>query len=582
MLRIFLFIVLQLLPSTVLAEASADKKFENFLEELWEDRLRDSPEWATSIGDDRYNDRWSDVSLAFQKTAKEKTEKFFEKLQSINRASLSRKQQINYDLLRYQFENMIEGFDYPSEFLVFDQMGNWTNELPQTLKEMPQRNEKDLQNIIKRLKGVPLYIAQIEESLRAGLAQGITPPAVTLAPISQQFAKMVVKDENNPLLAVFRENSISIKKNLHDKYKKQALNVLEKEVLPKIQAFTEFYEKEYIPKARKTIGWSDLPNGKRWYQYRVKYFTTLDKSAEEIHQIGLTEVARIRSEMQKVLTKLKFKGSLEEFNDTLRNDPQHFFDDPEKLLAGYRDIAKRADPELMKLFGLLPRTPYGVLPIPEHQAPGSPTAYYQPGDLNAGRAGFFLANTSNLKARPKYEMEALTLHEAVPGHHLQLSLAREMENVPKFRRHYFSTAFIEGWGLYAESLGEMMGFYKDPYSKYGQLTYEMWRAIRLVVDTGLHTKGWSRDQAIEYFLKNSGKAKADVIAEVDRYIVWPGQALAYKIGELKIKSLRKEAEKRLGDKFDIRKFHDELLGQGALPLKVLESHMRAWMQEHKK
>jgi len=340
-----------------------------------------------------------------------------------------------------------------------------------------------------------------------------------------------------------------------------------------------FMENEYIPAARKTIAMGDLPNGKAWYAYNVKQSTTTDLTPEQIHEIGLSEVKRIRSEMDEIIKSVDFEGTFEEFLDFLRTDPQFYHETKEDLLREYRDIAKRADPELMKLFGRLPRTPYGVIPIPSYAEKSQTTAYYQRGSVEAGRPGNFFANTYALETRPRWEMEALTLHEAVPGHHLQLALQDELEEMPWFRRVGGYTGFIEGWGLYSESLGVEMGFYKDPYSKFGQLTYEMWRAIRLVVDTGMHQLGWTRQQAIDYFMKNAGKQEHDVIVEVDRYIVWPGQALAYKIGELKIKELRAYATNALGDDFDIRAFHDEVLGKGALPLSVLDANIRAWVKE---
>ncbi len=310
--------------------------------------------------------------------------------------------------------------------------------------------------------------------------------------------------------------------------------------------------------------------------------TTTDLTPQQIHDIGLREVARIRAEMEALIPTTGFQGSFDEFVRFLRTDPRFFFDKPEDLVSAYRDIAKRADPELTRLFGRLPRLPYGVIAVPAYAEKSTTTAYYEGGAPAAGRPGYYFVNTYDLKARPKWEMEALTLHEAVPGHHLQTALAQEMEGVPEWRRHDDHTAFTEGWGLYAESLGGEMGFYQDPYSKFGQLTYEMWRAVRLVVDTGMHSLGWSRDRAIEYFKANAPKTEHDIVVEIDRYIVWPGQALAYKIGELKIKELRALAEKELGAKFDVRAFHDEVLGRGSVPLDVLDAKIRGWIAEQKR
>jgi uncharacterized protein (DUF885 family) len=321
-----------------------------------------------------------------------------------------------------------------------------------------------------------------------------------------------------------------------------------------------------------------LPNGEAWYAYNVRQRTTTDLTPEQIHQIGLDEVKRIRGEMEAIIEAVEFEGNFSEFLVFLRTDPQFYHTTKEGLLREYRDIAKRADPELMKVFGKLPRTPYGVIAVPSYAEKSQTTAYYQRGSIEAGRPGYFYANTYALDTRPRWEMEALTLHEAMPGHHLQLALQDELENMPWFRRVGGYTGFVEGWGLYSESLGEEMGFYKDPYSKFGQLTYEMWRAIRLVVDTGMHHLGWSRQQAIDFFKENAGKQEHDIIVEIDRYIVWPGQALAYKIGELKIKELRAWSTAELGDQFDIRAFHDTVLGNGAVPLDVLEANVKHWVR----
>ncbi|HYD83162.1 MAG TPA: DUF885 domain-containing protein, partial [Opitutus sp.] len=333
----------------------------------------------------------------------------------------------------------------------------------------------------------------------------------------------------------------------------------------------------YIPAARETTAAVDLPDGEAWYRHQIKVMTSTELDARQIHEIGLAEVARIRAEMERVKTESGFEGTLEAFFVHLRTAPEFYFTDAEELVRAYRDIAKRADPLLIKFFKTLPRTPYGVLPVPSYAEQSQTTAYYYPGSPEAGRPGYFFANTYALHTRPKWEMEALTLHEAVPGHHLQIALAQELPNVPEFRKWGGYTAFVEGWGLYAEHLGEEMGFYADPYSKFGQLTYEMWRAVRLVVDTGLHALGWTREEAIEYFAKNASKSEHDIVVEIDRYLVWPGQALAYKLGELKIKELRARATKELGAKFDVREFHDEVLRHGAVPLSVLEDNIDAWV-----
>jgi uncharacterized protein (DUF885 family) len=337
-----------------------------------------------------------------------------------------------------------------------------------------------------------------------------------------------------------------------------------------------------VPACRESISAAALPDGEAWYAHEVRRHTTTGLPPVEIHEIGQAEVARLRGAMEEVIRTTRFSGGFGAFNEFLRTDPRFFFTTAEELLVAYRDIAKRADPELVRLFGTLPRLPYGVVAVPDHEAPSTTTAYYLRGSLEAGRPGLFYANTYDLAARPRWEMEALTLHEAVPGHHLQIALAAELEGLPEFRRMgEASTAYVEGWGLYAESLGEELGFYTDPFARFGQLTYEMWRAVRLVVDTGIHALGWTRDQALQVFRENTGKADHDISVEVDRYISWPGQALAYKIGELKLKELRAFAAAELGDRFDVRAFHDHVLGAGALPLDVLDARMRAWVAQRR-
>jgi uncharacterized protein (DUF885 family) len=357
----------------------------------------------------------------------------------------------------------------------------------------------------------------------------------------------------------------------------QAKKIYTSALAPAFQKLHDYVASTYLSACRENIAATALPNGAAAYAFHVRWQTTADLTPQQIHEIGLSEVKRIRAEMDKVIASVNFKGSFHEFTEFLRTDPQFYYDKPDDLVNGYRIITKKIDPELAHEFGKLPRLPYGVCPIPDFKAPSQTTAYYQGGSPAVGRPGCYFVNTYNLKARPKFEMEALSLHEAVPGHHLQLSLGQEMENVPEFRKHVGYSAFVEGWALYGESLGEELGLYKDPYSKFGQLSYEMWRAVRLVVDTGMHSMGWTREQAIRFFNDNTGKTNQDITVEVDRYLVWPGQALAYKLGQLKIRELRTAAESKLGPKFDVRKFHDAVLESGSLPLRVLDGHVRSWI-----
>jgi uncharacterized protein (DUF885 family) len=361
----------------------------------------------------------------------------------------------------------------------------------------------------------------------------------------------------------------------------EATQALHEKVVPAFTKLHAFMTQTYLPAARESIGMSELPDGPAWYAYEARVETTTDLTPAQIHEIGLAEVKRIRGEMDAVIAQTGFKGNLAEFAKYIRSDPRFFYTNKDDLLNAYRVQAKLVDPELSRLFGKLPRLQYGVMAIPAYSEKSQTSAYYQPGSPEIGRPGYFNVNTYALNMRPKWEMEVLAFHESVPGHHLQISLAQEMDDMPEFRKHAGYTAFVEGWALYSEGLGSELGFYQDPYSKFGQLNFEVWRAIRLVVDTGLHSLHWTRQQAIDYFRENSAKTDQDITVEVDRYIVWPGQALAYKIGQLKIKELRAYAAQELGQKFDLREFHDHVLDGGARPLDVLDHRIRTWVAEKK-
>jgi len=445
---------------------------------------------------------------------------------------------------------------------------------------MPHETVADYEDMLARLEALPTAVEQTLALLQDGLKRGYAPPKITLRDVPKQLVDLIPAEPMaSALLQPFTAFPAGFPETERARLIDRAKSLYTGTVAPAFQKLHAYLAATYIPACRESIAASALPNGAANYAFRVRFETTTSLTPQQIHQIGLAEVKRIHSEMEKVIAASGFKGGFHEFTEFLRTDPRFFYDKPEDLINGYRIIAKRIDPELANLFGKLPRLPYGVTPVPEFKAPSQTTAYYQSGAPKVGRPGWYFVNAYKLNARPKWEMEALSLHESVPGHHLQISLAQELEGVPEFRKHAGYTAFVEGWGLYAESLGEEIGMYKDPYSKFGQLAYEMWRAVRLVVDTGMHSMGWTRQQAIDFFRENTGKTDQDITVEVDRYIVWPGQALAYKIGQLKIRELRTEAEKKLGVKFDERKFHDAVLENGAVPLSVLEAHMKRWTEE---
>ncbi len=568
---------------------AADKSLEDeqrlwqLFDANWKYQMIASPESATWRGYPGQNHRWSDLSLQALNKGKEVDRQTLKTVLSIKRSKLSVANQLNYDLFRRNAEMAVEGHRFPGEYLVINQMEGLPRDVPSMIEMMPRSNIEDYEAVLSRLSGVPKLVDQTIVLLEEGMTRGIVPPRIPLRTLSGQVIGQIQEEAfASPMLSHFKSFPETISPNQQARLKKAAENVYLTEVKPAMNRLHVYLRDKYVPKCRDVVGRSALPNGLKWYDYMIRHYTTMSLTPDEIHDIGLSEVKRIRSEMEAIKDQVGFNGDLSRFFEFLRTDSRFYYDTADQLLAGYRDICKRADPELIKLFRKLPRQPYGVVPIPAYIEKSVTTAYYQPGSNEAGRAGFFFANTYDLKSRPKWEMEALALHEAVPGHHLQLAIADEIEGLPEFRKYGRYTGYVEGWGLYSESLGEEMGFYMDPYSKFGQLTYEIWRAIRLVVDTGIHAKGWSRKQAIDFFKANAGKTEHDIVVEVDRYIVWPGQALAYKLGELKIKQLRARASSKLGDDFDIRSFHDEILWNGALPLSILEKRIDNWIISQEK
>jgi len=555
----------------------------NQLDEDWKYWMTQYPELATSIGYPGQNMRWTDYSQPAIDARAGYLKKSFERLSAIDRTQLAPEDQINYDLYRDLLETAVKGLDFHNDALPIrgviphnllmpmNQLEGIQQDIARTFAIMPAETREDYENIILRLQRIGLLVDQTIALMEQGIAAGMTPPRVTFREVPDQIKAQIFEDPlKSPMLEAFTKTLVSIPETERASLTGRAAAAYRQVVVPGFTKLHDFLVSRYLPACREATDVRALPSGASMYAYNVKWHTTTDKTPQEIHEIGLAEVKRIRAEMDKVIAQSGFKGSYEDFKKFLRTSPQFYFKDAPSLLAAYRDIAKRADPELARLFGRLPQTPYGVKPVPDAIAPSQTTAYYDPGSFVAARSAYMFANTYKLEARPKWEMEALTMHEAVPGHHIQISLAQEMQGLPEFRKNSSYTAFVEGWALYAESLGEEMGFYQDPYSKFGQLTYEMWRAIRLVVDTGLHSMGWTRDQAIDFFRANAAKTDQDIIVEVDRYIVWPGQALGYKMGQLKIRELRTSAERRLGSRFDIRRFHDVVLGHGAVPLDVLE------------
>lgn len=559
----------------------AARRLHELFEREWESSLRENPLRASSLGDRRYNDRWPDVSLEAIERRHQHRQQVLRELAAIPFEALSETDQLNYTLFRKQYEQEVEEHPFRWYLLPLNQRGGI-----QTAHEIADQirftTVKDFEDWIARLRSFPLYMDQTIALLREGIRAGLVHPRIILERIPEQIAAHIVdRPEDSLFFAPFRNFPEGIPAKEQERLVAAAKAAIRDSVVPAFRQFQQFFLHEYLPAGPQRVGIWQFPRGKEMYAFFARRYTTTNLTPEQIHEIGQREVRRIRAEMEQVIARTGFQGSFEDFLTFLRTDPRFYYRTPEELLAAYRALAKQIDPTLVKLFRRLPRVPYGVEPIPDQIAPATTTAYYRPPAADGSRAGTYFVNLYRPEVRPKYEMEALSIHEAVPGHHLQIALAMELGELPAFRRYGGYTAFVEGWALYSESLGEELGFYRDPYSKFGQLTYEMWRAVRLVVDTGMHYLGWTRQQAIDFFKANAGKAEHDIVNEIDRYIAWPGQALAYKIGELKIKELRALAARELGERFDVREFHDVVLGSGAVPLDVLEAQVRRWIAQKK-
>lgn len=562
-------------------QSGAGKTLNDFFESEWTYEMEQNPVRASFLGDRRWNDRWGDRSLEAYRKREAHTSDALAGLVKIDRAQLSKTDQLNYDLFKKDLESDIEEARFRAYLMPINQRGG-----PQTLDELGERLRfetiKDYEDWVARLRAFPVLIEQQIALMREGARTHVMWPKVVLNRVPAQIDKQLVsKPEESPFFKPLTKFPPAISSPDRDRLTKAAGEAIASGVIPSFQKLKKFFVDEYLPAAFDQVGVWQMPQGSEYYAHLTRRHTTTALTPEEIHEKGVSEVARIRGEMQGILGKVGFKGTLPEFFTKLRTDPQFFYKTPEELLEAYRAMAKRIDPNLVKVFKTLPRTPYGVTPIPDKIAPDTTTAYYNQPAADGSRAGVYFVNLYKPETRPKWEMMALSLHEAVPGHHLQIALAQELGDIPKFRRYGSYTAFSEGWGLYAESLGEEMGLYDDPYSKFGQLTYEMWRAVRLVVDTGMHQMKWDRQRAINFFMENAPKSENDIVNEIDRYISMPGQALAYKIGELKIKELRAHARRDIGENFDIREFHDAVLLSGAVPLDVLERNIATWIATKK-
>jgi uncharacterized protein (DUF885 family) len=549
-------------------QTQIDPNLQAIIDQSWAVNLAYSPMLAASLGDASAAGMLDDLSAQTLAKKYQQTLENLKKLKQLDRKPLSKSDVINAKILQDQLQNEVDLYRFHDHYLPITAESGFHAYIASIAKARFSSVE-DYQHYLAKLKQLPRHFSQQIYWLKQGLAAGITPAKVTLKGFEDSISAFIVPVEASGYFTPFTHYPDHFSASEKETLTKQGRATVAQIVLPLYQQFYDFMTQEYIPNARINIAASALPDGSAFYQNRVEYYTTLPMTADEVHQLGLQEVARIRAEMEQVIKDVDFKGSFADFLTFLRTDPQFYPKTANELLKEAAFIAKKADAILPKYFGNLPRTSYGIAAVPAEIAPKYTTGRYS-GSNRDDEPGYYWVNTYALDKRPLYELEALTLHEAVPGHHLQISLNKELDNLPNFRRYSYISAFGEGWGLYSEYLGVEADFYQDPYSNFGRLTYEMWRAARLVVDTGMHVKGWSRQQAIDFMASNTALSMHNVTTEIDRYISWPGQALSYKIGELTIKRLRAKAETVLGKHFDIRKFHDAILENGSIPMSVLE------------
>jgi uncharacterized protein (DUF885 family) len=551
---------------------------QRLLADEWDYRVREDPLFATRCGDHRFNDRLPDVSPEAYRRRAAQARLFLERLQAIGHDRLPPEARLNFEFFKREIENQIAEYEFGAHFMPLTKSAGPQADFPDLLNIVPLGTLLDYENYLKRLEGFNRFAQDHIELMRAGMQAGYVSPRVVLSGIAESIQSHIVDDPAQSLFFdPFEHLPAGLGEAEEARLRKAGRAAIVNSVVPGYRSLLEFLVHEYTPAARLEVAASAMPNGRAFYEHRVRKYTSLDLTPRQVHDTGLREVQRIHAEMAEVIRQVGFAGSFREFADFMRNERRFYVDTPAALLQYVALIAKKMDGELPRLFKKLPRTPYGLRPIPDYVAPNTTSAYYFLPTGDGSTAGFYYVNTYDLKSRPLYEYEALSFHEAVPGHHLQFALQLELENAPNFRRFGEATAFTEGWALYAERLGLEVGFYQDPYSNFGRLIFEMWRAARLVVDTGLHYLGWTRQQAIDYMLENTALSSLNITNEVDRYIALPGQALAYKIGELKIRELRASAEQSLGPKFDVREFHDVVLRHGGIPLAVLEANVLEWL-----
>jgi uncharacterized protein (DUF885 family) len=572
-----------LLPLPVAAAAGSDEtaRLHDLFAREWEMRLRDNPLFATSVGRHEYDALLPSATYADLERRSQATRAMLDELAAIDRGRLSPADAVNAAIWQDQLEDRVAEFELGAYQMPFNADSGFHSGFAMLPEEMPFANAHDYENYISRLRAWPRYVGEEIELMRLGLRRGFTVPRATLDGYDHTIEAHVVAD---PVKSVFWQPfehfPAAMPEAERERLRAAGRQAILEGAVAGYRKFLDFYRADYLPQARTTLGASELPNGRAFYARQIHRYTTLDLSPEEIHKIGLAEVARISGEMEAVMRKVGFQGDFAAFLQFLRTDPRFYPKSADELLKDAAWIAKQIDGKLPAMFKTLPRLPYTVKPVPEHLAPKYTAGRYVEPPAGSTQPGIYWVNIYKPETRPLYNLEALTLHEAVPGHHLQIARSMELADLPNFRRYSYISAFGEGWGLYSEWLGLEMGFYTDPYSNFGRLTYEMWRACRLVVDTGIHAQGWTRQQSIDYLASHTALPMNEVVTETDRYISWPGQALSYKLGEIKIKELRRRAEKALGAAFDVREFHDVVLGSGAVPLAVLEQNVDRYIAEH--
>lgn len=568
------------------ASAAESAKLAALLDQYFEESLLLNPILATSIGDPRYNDRFEvTISPEWRARAEKLDRDYLARIQTIDPGQLQGQDLLSYEIFKTARERDIEGYRFPSYLLPLNQFysaPNFFAQLGSGQGIQPFKTVKDYEDFLKRADGFVAWTDQAIINMREGVAKGYTQPRILMERVLPQLqAQIVDKPEDSLFWGPVRNMPTDFSQADRERLTAAYSAMISTKILPSYRRLHDFVRDEYLPKCRTSVGLDALPDGKAWYAYNIRDITTTQLSPDEIHEIGLAEVARIHGEMRRVMEQVGFEGDLKAFLDYLQVDPKFFWNTREELIQGYVDIKNEVDPRLPRLFEILPKADYEIRAVEPFREKSAAGGQYMAASEDGSRPGVFYANAYDLKARPKWAMEALSLHEGNPGHHFQITIQREQKNLPKFRRFGGYTAYSEGWGLYAESLGKELGMYEDPYQYVGMLEAELWRAIRLVVDTGLHSKGWTREDVLDYMDMNSSAAEARRVSEAERYIAIPGQATAYKIGQLRIRALRNFAQQELGDKFDVRKFHTAVLADGALPLDVLELKINRWIESQR-